>query len=291
MSEHKNQHPEASAIQSATLVFKQLPITTPDKQNWLMDLDVDISASPRVIAISSAGTAPPIPPSSGFPAIPATAKNYNLDQATNWKGEHDTGTGASGIITGVSTSYDATNKLRNFQATQQNHAGVRFHNSFGNNLQANNYVYALDIAGNWGTIGQLELDMNQVTPDGRTVLLCTQANNNSGGFDYTTTPGGGGTKWNPSNIKICPKQWADGSWHTIRIKTSHDGKGNVLYEAVEVDGTNHPFTTPSAPVLSARALGWTPLGLLLMNLQFNGAQSSGTMKVQARNIIMTEWAA
>jgi len=226
-------------------------------------------------------------PSGGI-VIPENAKTSGiLDDFAHWKQEKDAGT--PGTASSISNKYIDEANGRQFYAVQKDHAGVRWSTNFAKDSAATNFVYDLTVKMADPTqIGQLELDMNQVLDDQRNVFLCVQANFKSKVWDYTLTPGNA-CHWYPSNIAVNQVDWKANVWKHIRIKTSHDSKGVVTYEGLELDGVYVQFS-PSCKGVSAfkPTPPWTP-GSLINNYQTNGANTSGTMDTHARQMQVFYW--
>jgi hypothetical protein len=135
------------------------------------------------------------------------------------------------------------------------------------------YVYLT----NPSEITNLEMDMNQVLSNGKTVIFGTQCASGSGTFEYTKV--NGGTHWYPSNIPCNPKTWTANAWHHIQIASHRDGSGVVTYDWVNINGTYTDFQNATGN--SAEPLGWE-LGILLLNFQVDGAGSgSNTEPIKA----------
>jgi len=122
-------------------------------------------------------------------------------------------------------------------------------------------------------VNQLEFDVNQVIAGGNTVIFGTQCNFPEGFWDYTTNVASS-AHWNQSNIPCTKANWTVNTWHTLSI-ASHRSGGTVTYDSVTFDGTTTNFSSASGN--SSFALGWSPVGLFVLNYQLNGdAVSTGT---------------
>jgi hypothetical protein len=120
-------------------------------------------------------------------------------------------------------------------------------------------------------LANLEMDMNDVMADGRTVILGTQCATYSKSWEYTYQSGGH-FHWRSSNIPCDPTKWSANTWHHIQIASHRDANGIATYDWVSVDGVYTDFQNATAN--SALSLGWA-IGDLLINFQIDGA-SSGT---------------
>jgi hypothetical protein len=200
----------------------------------------------------------------------------DLDGALNWQAVHDLAT--PGESQGSST-YPATaspyDNARKFYMTYSDHGGERFSISFGNSTDATHFVYdTLVYIVDPSELENIEMDINQVMSDGRTVIFATQCAGTSRTWEYTTDTGsdrGRHAHWNPSNISCDPKAWTPNCWHHVQIASSRDISGNVTYEWVNLDGTINTFEGASGP--SALSLGWK-VGDLSLNFQLDGSNRS-----------------
>ena len=177
---------------------------------------------------------------------------------------------------------------RSFPSTYIANGGLRYHCPYANDTKAHNFVYAGDL---WfddlTPLGQMELDNNQVTVDGKTYIFGVQANNNSGSWDVTSTNQvTKACKWNPTAAKGCPNLWPAKQWLHFEIASHRDDAGNITYDAIHFNGT-----TMALGVTYAASLGlkWA-IGVCLVNLQIDGAlSSSGSILVYGSNFQMARW--
>jgi hypothetical protein len=221
--------------------------------------------------------------------VPTTAvASTNLDTVTNWKGEHDLGTPGSSQ---GSTVFPATTPVyddaREFYMTYTSHGGHRWHDSFGLNGTATHfaldtYVYFTDPS----QVANLELDMNQVTSAGETILYATQCSTYSKSWEWTYVSSGH-PHWHSSNIPCDPKTWAANTWHHIQIAYHRDSNGVVTHDWVDFDGTHNLFQNATAA--SGEWLGWAKNDLVV-NYQIDGASSSsGSVTSYIHNMRVYAW--
>jgi hypothetical protein len=223
------------------------------------------------------------------PAIAQTSSGY-LDQSSNWKWEHDTGTPGTStgqLIFGVgSPSLDRS--ATEFLVSYSDYGGERFHLAFGNDTAATYFVYDTYVyLVNPTQVQNLELDMNQVTSNGETIIFGTQCSSISGTWEYTYASSGH-AHWKPSNLPCNPQNWAPNKWHHVQIQ-SHRVGDVVTYDWVKVDNERQrSFKGATAP--SGLYLGWNPLGVLLINFQIDGAySSSGTIQGYLDKLQIWRW--
>lgn len=212
----------------------------------------------------------------------------DLDGADNWEWNHDPGTPGSskGSSLYPVTSPSLDNAARGFFVTYSDHGGEIYHLSFAKDTTVHNFVYDTYIyLDDPSQIENIEMDMNQVMSDGRTVILATQCAGTTGTFEYTTISNGG-THWHASNIPCNPKKWSAKTWHHVQIATHRDDSGIVTYDWVNLDGVATNFENASGP--SAEKLGWA-MGDLLLNFQLDGAGTSGSMTAYIDELTIHRW--
>jgi hypothetical protein len=231
-----------------------------------------------------------VAPVSSSGRIPSNAiASSDLDASTRWQWNHDAGTPGSSQGT---TQYPVSglspdNVARGFSMTYSGHGGEIYHVSFATDTQATHFVYdAYVYVADPSQLANLEMDMNDVMADGRTVILGTQCSTYSKSWEYTYQSGGH-PHWRASNIPCDPKKWAANTWHHIQIASQRDGNGIATYDWVGVDGVYTDFQ--NATVDSALSLGWAK-GDLLINFQIDGANSgSGSNTLYTDKLIVYRW--
>ena len=221
--------------------------------------------------------------------IPANAiVSSDLDASNNWVWKHDPGTPGSSQgstvfpVAGVS----GDNVAREFYMTYSAGGGEIYHVSFATDKTATHFVYDAHVyVENPSQLANLEMDMNDVMADGRTVILATQCSSYSGSWEYTLYSGG--FHWHPSNIPCNPKNWSANTWHHIQIATERDGNGNATYDWVSVDGQYSNFQNASGP--DAENLSWA-IGTLLINFQIDGlSKGSGSNTIYTDQLKVYRW--
>ena len=245
-----------------------------------------VAARPQTPAADAALTQQP-QISSRIPAIAIPA--LGLETSMAWKSDHDDQT--RGWSTG-STNYpiypDGRNGLsgRQFVASYGDKGGERYHLTFGRDAAATHFVYEANVyLVTPADIANVEMDMNQVLADGRTVIFGTQCSAHSKSWEYTYVDKSG-THWRASNIPCNPETWGAKKWHKIQIASHRDDGGNVTYDWIGFDGVYTDFQ--NATVFSAQSLGWWP-GELLLNFQIDGAHNSGIMDSYLNNLAIYRW--
>jgi len=227
------------------------------------------------VSITVLAPPPPPPPPPSAASIPATATAIsNIQNLSIWGADFDTGTGGTGAsATGVMTpvaSPSVSGSALQFFTTYNNYGGERYHISIGPNAVAQNFVYDTQIylASPTTSVGNIELDLNQVLDNGQTVIFGFQCDGWSGTWDYTKnagTPDAPIDKWLHSNQTCTPQNWAPDTWHHVQIQYSRDDSGNVTYQSVWFDGVEQDL---NVTVPSSFSLGWT--STVLLNFQVDG---------------------
>jgi hypothetical protein len=228
-------------------------------------------------------------PPTGTSRIPSNAISSGvLDGSKNWEWQHDPGTPGSSQGSSVypATGLSSDNAAREYYMTYSGRSGELFHLSFGKDLNATHFVYdAYVYVNDPSQLANLEMDMNDVMPDGRTVILGTQCSSYSKSWEYTYYSAG--FHWHPSNIPCNPETWSAKTWHHIQIASQRDSNGVATYDWVNVDGVYSDFQ--NATVNSAESLGWA-LGDLLINFQIDGSSAgSGSNTLYTDKLQVWRW--
>ena len=216
----------------------------------------------------------------------------NLVSASNWKGEHDLGTpGSASGSTRYPVAMAGVSNTRNFSVDYAARGGERYSISFGHDALATHFVYDASVYIEDPTqIANLEMDMNQVTANGQTVIYGTQCSGYSKTWEYTTgtvTNGQSHPRWVSSNLACDPSTWEANTWHHVQIASSRNSSGVVSYDWVNLDGVNGTFKNAVGP--SSFGLGW-PAGDLLLNFQLDGAsKANGTIVAYLEEMTIYRW--
>jgi hypothetical protein len=219
------------------------------------------------------------PAFAGSPAIPSNATSSgDLAGASRWQWNHDRGTPGTSI--GYST-YPLGNpsldgQSREFSVSYWHYGGEIYHLTFGNDRYATHFVYDTWIyLVNPDQVQNLELDLNQVMSNGKTVIFGTQCSSISGTWDYAYQTGNR-PHWHRSNLPCNPRSWAANKWHHVQIAMHRSSTGVVTHDWVSLDGSTHNFQNATAS--AALSLGW-PAGDLILNMQVDGEYSGrGSIK-------------
>ena len=231
--------------------------------------------------------------SSGSGSVSSNIPSYavaspDLDAASNWQGEHDSGTPGSSK---GSTVFPATTPVyddaREFYMTYSSRGGERWHDSFRNDSTSTHFVFDTYVyVENPDQLANLELDLNQVMSNGQTVIFGTQCSTYSGTWEWTYYANGG-FHWHASNVPCKTINWTANTWHHIQFAFHRDNNGYVTHDWVEFDGVHSAFTGASAS--SAKSLGWAK-GSQIVNVQMDGySKSGGSIKAYFHKMTFYEW--
>ncbi len=170
-----------------------------------------------------------------------------------------------------------------------NGGSERFYATFGADEQATHFFYDawIYIAAPSDDVANLEMDTNQVTANGQTIIFGVQCDGYSNTWDYTAnqgTPQNPSDAWLHSSAPCNPRNWATNTWHHVQMSYSHDDAGNVTYQSIWLDGVEQSL---NVTVPSSFALGWG--SVLLTNFQVDGVGASGSTSVYLDNLAIYRW--
>jgi hypothetical protein len=225
----------------------------------------------------------------GIAVTPSNAVSVSNIQRMNgwsWLERNDPVVGGTSTGTTTFSNYGFT---RQFYTTFTDWGAELYYVTFGTDATPENFMYDawVNIQGPSTGIDNLEMDMNQVTTNGQTVIFGFQCDGNSATWDYATNSGTPQTpvdQWVHSTIACNVDQWSVGIWHRVQISYSRDDSGNVTYNAVALDGA---VSNINATAPSSFALGWTPA--LLTNFEVDGRGSSGSSTVYLNDLTIYSW--
>jgi Chitobiase/beta-hexosaminidase C-terminal domain len=230
------------------------------------------------------------PPSKA--SIPSNAIQVNeVQNLPNWRTKYDPATNgtASGVMTQQITDPSLSGQAAQFDTTSDYYGGVLYSVTYDNDPNATNFVYDAQVWIEAGSsIGNLEMDNNQVIPNGDTVIYSFQCSGNAGVWEFganTGTRTNGSAKWVKSTAPCNPAQWATNAWHHVQISYSRDNVGNITYHSVWLDGVESPI---NATVFGAFSLGWGS-GILVANFQVDGTAATGSSTLYLDNLTMSRW--
>lgn len=224
--------------------------------------------SPVSVTGSIPTAAPSSSPSPAGYGIPPNATSFSdLDTRSGWNQVHDGGTpGTSRGSTVYPASTPLNDDAREFYMTYTDRAGERWSLVAGNTTAATHfvldtYIYLPDPS----QVMNLELDINQVTSNGQTVILGTQCAGIDGAWEAAYTSGKSDHWW-ASGIKCDPRTWSANTWHHVQIAMHRAANGVVVHDWVVLDGTLASWGYTHE---SAHSLGWEP-SLVTAQYQIEG---------------------
>ena len=231
------------------------------------------------------------PTTSKGPTIPSYAYvQQQIDLLPGWRIKHDPATPgtATGSMTLVSDP-TLTGQTEKYYTTFTNAGGVLYSNTYGHDTDSTNFVYDVHVYLTADSVlSNLEMDNNQVTRNGNTIIYAFQCSGYSGVWEYTENSGtvdAPKAHWLKSTAPCNPSKWTRNTWHHIQISTSRDDSGNVTYHSVWFDGVEQPI---NQTVNSEFSLGWA-LGALVVNFQVDGIGTSGSSTIYVDNLKMSRW--
>ncbi len=253
--------------------------------------DVNITVSGSGSASGGSNTAP----SGGSgPYVPSNAISVtNIQALGDWVTQWDPGTGPYGSSTGAMAmvgSPSITGNALEFYTTYSYYGGDLYYANFGDDTTSSNFVYDgwVYLTNSSGSIANIEMDMNQVMPNGETVIFGFQCDGWNRTWDYTEnagTPTAPVDHWVQSNAACNVQNWSQYAWHHVQVSYARDGYGNVTYQSVWLDGNQQQI---NATVPSAFALGWAPT--LLTNFQVDGVVPGWSSSVvYLDNLAISRW--
>jgi hypothetical protein len=210
----------------------------------------------------------------------------------NWIAAADPATG-SGSATGATeliSSPSLSGNTMQFSTNYSDYAGELYYTDFGIDTTSSNFVYDgwVYFDSSSSSIANLEMDMNQVLPNGDTVIFGFQCDGWSGTWDYTEntgTPTAFVDRWINTTAACNVKKWAQNAWHHVQISYSRDDVGDVNYQSVWLDGNEQQI---NITVPSAFKLGWAPA--LITNFQMDSnAPGSASSTVYLDNLTISRW--
>lgn len=224
--------------------------------------------------------------------IPSNADSVSHIQAlSGWKHAHDDGgSGSSSGSTEIVSSPALYGNTRRFVTAFSNSGDERYSVSFSDNVDAENFFYDawVYLTNSASQLANLELDVNQVMADGKTVLIGVQCDGYSGRWDYTVNKGSASSPdptWVGKSGTHCnPRNWSRHVWHHVQASFSRNSSGTITYHSVWLDGVESQL---NATAFGAADLGWSPV----INTQFqvDGLGSSGTVTVYLDNLTVYSW--
>ena len=252
----------------------------------------DVSISVSGSGSTTIGGSSAAPSGGSGPYVPSNAASVsNIQALGDWVSVFDSGTygSAAGAMAMVGSPSLSGNALELY-TTYTYYGGERYYASFGDDTTSSNFVYDgwVYLDNSSGSIANLEMDVNQVMPNGETVIFGFQCDGWAGTWDYTEnagTPTAPVDHWVNSSAPCNARTWAQNTWHHVQVGYSRDDYGNVTYQSVWLDGNQQQI---NATVPSAFALGWAPT--VVTNFQVGSiAPGASSSTVYLDNLTISRW--
>ena len=137
--------------------------------------------------------------------------------------------------------------------------GERFSLDFGTDTVSTHFVYDTWVyIVNPTQLANLELDVNQVMANGKTVIFAFQCSGYSKTWEYNTL-NGTTPVWHTTGLPCNVETWTANTWHHVQIASQRDSTGHVTYDWVGLDGTYKAIHNADRKRRSGSGLGaWSP---------------------------------
>jgi hypothetical protein len=135
-------------------------------------------------------------------------------------------------------------------------------------------------------VDNIEMDINQDIPGGDTIIYGVQCAFAVGFWQYTTATNPTTSQWNSTTTPCTKTTWTANTWHTVSL-ASHRVGGVVTYDSVTFDGVTSNFAGASGN--SEFTIGFSPVGLLLLNFQIDGDNTSNGTTTYLDNFSLTHY--
>ena len=218
------------------------------------------------------------------PVIPANAiASTNIQLLDTWHFNHDPGTPGTAVgATSLVSTPSLSGNTRQFVSSYTGAGGEIYSVSYADDTTSMNFVYDAWVWIEAGSsVANLEMDSNQVTANGQTVIYAFQCDGYAKVWDYS----GPGAHWVKSIQPCDVANWSKDAWHHVQISYSRDDSGNVTYHSVWLDGAEQVI---NETVPSSFALGWQ-VGVVQTQFQMDGLGTSGSSTVYLDNLTISRW--
>lgn len=177
--------------------------------------------------------------------VPPNADSVsNIQALSGWQTKHDTGaSGSSSGSTSIVSSPSLYGGTRKFVSSFSSNGDQRFSVAFSDNTVATNYFYDawIYLTSSATKIGNIEMDLNQVMPNGQTAMMGFQCDGYSGNWAYNVNLGTASSfkpHWQSKSGTTCnPRNWTRNEWHHVQASLGRDDSGHVTYHSIWLDGT------------------------------------------------------
>lgn len=224
--------------------------------------------------------------------VPGSAVHVShIEMLSNWRGTNDSAvTGWSSGVMSLVTSPSHSGHARKFVTKYSHYGAHRYSVSYEDNRTSRNFFYDgwVYIAGPSTNLGNLEMDVNQTMPDGKTVIFGVQCDGYSSTWDFSVNRGSASHPngdWAKSKAYCNPRNWSTNTWHHVQMSYSRNDSGWVTYKSIWLDGHQYPVNVTA---YSAYSLGWS--SHVVTNFQVDGrGTGSGTNTVYLDDLTISRW--
>lgn len=214
----------------------------------------------------------------------------NIQALSGWQAKHDTGaSGSSSGSTSIVSSPSLYGSTRRFISSFSSNGDQRFSVVFSDNTVATNYFYDgwIYLTSSASKIGNIEMDLNQVMPNGQTAMMGFQCDGYSGNWAYNVNLGSASSfrpHWQSMSGTTCnPRNWTRNTWHHVQASLSRDDTGHVTYHSIWLDGKE---TKMNVLAFVADNNHWGPV--IQTQFQLDGL-GSGTVTVYLDDLTISMW--
>jgi hypothetical protein len=223
--------------------------------------------------------------------VPSDAQTVSHIQAlSGWQAEHDSGgPGSSSGSSAITSSPSLYGSTRRYETKFSGSGDERFSISFSDDVNSKNFFYDawVYLTSSASQLGNIEMDVNQVMADGKTVLVGVQCDGYHGQWAYTVNTGSASNvkpHWQAKSGTSCnPRSWSRDNWHHVQFSFTRDDSGNITYQSIWLDGVESKLNEVA---FGAADLGWGPA----INTQFQlDGMGSGSVTAYVDNLTISRW--
>jgi hypothetical protein len=224
--------------------------------------------------------------------VPSSADVVSsIEALSGWAKAHDTGgPGSSSGSMSMVSSPSLYGSARAFVTSFANAGDERYSKAFSDNVDAKNFFFDtwVYLTSSSSKIANLEFDVNQVMPNGQTVLMGVQCDGYSGLWAYNVNKGSASSPkpaWVGKSGTSCnPRNWTQNKWHHVQASFYRSSSGTITYHSVWLDGVENKLNVQA---FAAADLGWDPV--IQTQFQVDGLGSSGTVTAYLDHLTVSAW--
>ena len=256
----------------------------PQGRSCVKDITIHVKSGAASSSESSSSSADSVVPSSADSVS-------SIEALSGWRATHDKGgPGSSSGSSSMVASPSLYGSSRKFQSSFKNAGDERYSVVFSDNVDAKNLFYDAWIYLNSSSskLGNIEMDVNQVMPSGRTALIGVQCDGYTGNWAYNVNKGSAShpkPHWQSKGGTSCnPRKWSQNKWHHVQASFSRDDSGNITYHSVWLDGKE---TKLNVKAFCGADLDWDPV--INTQFQLDGLGSGGTVTAYVDHLTISAW--